>query len=133
MIGAESTSRQPANHGSLVGVTTRQCSPTWLPIPKVCLWKRVAACRPFVREKSASTRRLDESLGWSQEAFKAFAKALAGTVQSLSELVGVYRAHAPAYHSLAARIQATDWLIDQIVYKLYGLTEEEIAIVEGRR
>ena len=23
-------------------------------------------------------------------------------------------------------------LIDQIVYKLYGLTEEEIAIVEGR-
>lgn len=26
----------------------------------------------------------------------------------------------------------TDQLIDQIVYKLYGLTEEEIAIVEGR-
>lgn len=26
----------------------------------------------------------------------------------------------------------TDRLIDQIVYKLYGLTEEEIAIVEGR-
>jgi hypothetical protein len=26
----------------------------------------------------------------------------------------------------------SDRLIDQIVYKLYGLTEEEIAIVEGR-
>jgi hypothetical protein len=26
----------------------------------------------------------------------------------------------------------TDRLIDLIVYKLYGLTEEEIAIVEGR-
>jgi hypothetical protein len=25
----------------------------------------------------------------------------------------------------------TDYLIDQIVYQLYGLTEEEIAIVEG--
>jgi hypothetical protein len=25
----------------------------------------------------------------------------------------------------------TDWLIDQIVYKLYGLTDEEIKIVEG--
>jgi len=25
----------------------------------------------------------------------------------------------------------TDWLIDQIVYRLYGLTEEEIKIVEG--
>jgi hypothetical protein len=29
------------------------------------------------------------------------------------------------------RLAATDCLIDQIVYKLYGLTEEEIAIVEG--
>jgi hypothetical protein len=27
----------------------------------------------------------------------------------------------------------TDWLIDQIVYKLYGLTEEEIKIVESNR
>jgi hypothetical protein len=30
------------------------------------------------------------------------------------------------------RIALTDNLIDQIVYKLYGLTEEEIAIVEGK-
>ncbi len=30
------------------------------------------------------------------------------------------------------RIARTDTLIDQIVYKLYGLSEEEIAIVEGR-
>ena len=27
---------------------------------------------------------------------------------------------------------STDWLIDLIVYKLYGLADEEIAIVEGR-
>jgi hypothetical protein len=33
---------------------------------------------------------------------------------------------------LKAKIAATDSLIDLIVYKLYGLTEEEIAIVEGR-
>jgi len=26
----------------------------------------------------------------------------------------------------------TDWLINQIVYRLYGLTEEEIRIVEGK-
>jgi len=32
---------------------------------------------------------------------------------------------------LLARIEATDRLIDQIVYRLYGLTEEEIAVVEG--
>jgi len=32
---------------------------------------------------------------------------------------------------LKARIAATDALIDQIVYRLYGLTEEEIAVVAG--
>ena len=34
---------------------------------------------------------------------------------------------------LKTKIQATDNLIDQIVYKLYGLTPEEIRIVEGQR
>ena len=29
-------------------------------------------------------------------------------------------------------IEQTDELIDQIVYKLYGLTEDEIKIVEGK-
>jgi UDP-glucose 6-dehydrogenase len=33
---------------------------------------------------------------------------------------------------LMERIAATDGLIDQIVYKLYGLTEEEIGIVKGK-
>jgi hypothetical protein len=32
---------------------------------------------------------------------------------------------------LKEKLQLTDNLIDQIVYKLYGLTEEEIRIVEG--
>ncbi|MCL5036869.1 MAG: hypothetical protein M1269_07120 [Chloroflexi bacterium] len=32
---------------------------------------------------------------------------------------------------LKKKILETDALIDQIVYKLYGLTDEEIAIVEG--
>ena len=32
---------------------------------------------------------------------------------------------------LLSRIQGTDALIDQVVYQLYGLTDEEIAIVEG--
>jgi hypothetical protein len=30
------------------------------------------------------------------------------------------------------QIEATDQEIDALVYELYGLTEEEIAIVEGR-
>jgi hypothetical protein len=33
---------------------------------------------------------------------------------------------------LLAYIAATDRLIDRIVYQLYGLTEEKIAVVEGR-
>jgi len=31
------------------------------------------------------------------------------------------------------RIEATDQEIDALVYELYGLTEEEIAIVEGKQ
>jgi hypothetical protein len=34
--------------------------------------------------------------------------------------------------SLLKDTEATDRLIDRIVYQLYGLTEEEIAVVEGR-
>ena len=33
---------------------------------------------------------------------------------------------------LRERIGKTDELIDAVVYRLYGLTEEEIAIVEGK-
>ena len=32
---------------------------------------------------------------------------------------------------LDAKIEQTDQLIDEIVYELYGLSEEEIEIVEG--
>jgi len=34
---------------------------------------------------------------------------------------------------LKEKIKATDKLIDQIVYKLYGLNDEEIVVVEGRK
>lgn len=91
-----------------------------------------AALAPFVRAESKSARTLDESLAWDEAAFKAFVRALAGPVDGLSRLVKVYQQHAPRYRELVERIGRTDWLIDQIVYKLYGLTEEEIAIVEGR-
>jgi hypothetical protein len=94
------------------------------------LWK-AEVCRLFVDEESRSTRHLDDSLGWNEDAFKAFVKALAGPVSNLSDLVHVHRKHHPHYSDLLDRIGRTDVLIDQIVYKLYGLTEEEISIVEG--
>ncbi len=81
---------------------------------------------------SKRTRTLDESLAWDEAAFKGFVRALAGRVERLSGLVKVYHTHAPRYRELTERIDRTDWLIDQIVYQLYGLTDEEIAIVEGR-
>ena len=34
--------------------------------------------------------------------------------------------------SIETRISYTDTQIDRLVYELYGLTEEEIGIVEGR-
>ena len=34
--------------------------------------------------------------------------------------------------SIQRQIAATDAAIDKLVYELYGLTEEEIAIVEGK-
>ena len=48
---------------------------------------------------------------------------------------------ADVVHDLLARLagrmiemhEATGRLIDQIVYQLYGLTEEEIVVVEGNR
>ena len=47
-----------------------------------------------------------------------------------AQTVDVYREHHPPYKRLVERIASTDALIDQIVYRLYGLTEEEIAVVE---
>ena len=95
------------------------------------LWK-LPACRPHVREESGSRRTLVESLAWDEGAFIAFARALAGRVPNMSDLVAVYRRHGAGYRDLCTRLARTDWLIDQIVYKLYGLTDKEIAIVEGR-
>ncbi|MBS1251100.1 MAG: Modification methylase PaeR7I [Anaerolineales bacterium] len=91
------------------------------------------ACRPYVDPESRSTRHLDESLGWDADCFAAFAGMLAGKTSVTPPLLDVYRRHHPAYKTLTQRIAATDNLIDQIVYRLYGLTEEEIAVVEGER
>ena len=33
---------------------------------------------------------------------------------------------------LKGRLEKTDRLIDEVVYRLYGLTEEEVGVVEGR-
>ena len=47
------------------------------------------------------------------------------------QICGEWEASTEKLEPLLARIAATDWLIDLIVYRLYGLTEEEVAVVEG--
>lgn len=37
----------------------------------------------------------------------------------------------PLYLPFKGNLQKTDWLVDQIVYKLYGLSEKEIKLVEN--
>ena len=55
-----------------------------------------------------------------------------GNVADMSALVAVYKQYRQELAPLMRTIQRTDWLIDQVVYQLYGLTDEEIAIVEGK-
>ncbi|MBC8263432.1 MAG: N-6 DNA methylase [Anaerolineales bacterium] len=50
-----------------------------------------------------------------------------------SDLIqGEWEASVEKLRPLLARIATTDRLIDLIVYRLYGLTEEEVKVVEGR-
>ncbi|MDY6878589.1 MAG: hypothetical protein SWK90_20620 [Chloroflexota bacterium] len=47
------------------------------------------------------------------------------------QLAGEYERSLGKLLPLKARLAGTDRLIDLIVYRLYGLTEEEVAVVEG--
>ena len=49
----------------------------------------------------------------------------------LNKIKAEYEASMNSLSPLLAAIQATDRLIDQVVYQLYGLTDEDIAVVEG--
>jgi len=50
----------------------------------------------------------------------------------IDRLREAYAASLSSILPLKARLAATDALIDQVVYRLYGLTEEEIKVVEGK-
>lgn len=74
---------------------------------------------------------LDDFYRLDEAQFKWCLKAGLKKVANLSELVACFQHHRAILAPLATRIEATDRLIDQIVYRLYGLTKEEIAVVEG--
>ena len=56
---------------------------------------------------------------------------LRGRLKALDNLAELFRHRQPPIAVLDAQIVATDRLIDQIVYALYGLSVDETALVEG--
>ncbi len=69
--------------------------------------------------------------GLDEDCYEAFARLLAGKTTVTGPIIDIYREHHPPYKRLVERIASTDALIDQIVYRLYGLTADEIAVVKG--
>lgn len=55
-----------------------------------------------------------------------------GSRSNMVEIAHIYRKYHPRIAVLDEQLAQTDRLIIAIVYKLYGLTPEEVAIVEGR-
>ncbi|MBC7222167.1 Eco57I restriction-modification methylase domain-containing protein, partial [Candidatus Bipolaricaulota bacterium] len=53
------------------------------------------------------------------------------TYEFMAELRDAYERSLAKLRPIKERLRLTDGLIDQIVYRLYGLTEQEIALVEG--
>ena len=112
------------------------------------------------KEKKAQTRRflqwLETEMGHPVNELRLKTKlrefhegdfdALLGAIKANDKLLGrmahrsgfqedlrrEFDASMAALGPLKQRIAATDWLIDQIVYRLYGLTPDEVAVVEDR-
>ncbi|MFH1941437.1 MAG: hypothetical protein ABIL68_04975 [bacterium] len=55
------------------------------------------------------------------------------TPKLISEIKTQFEQSVSVLKPLIVHIEKTDWLIDQIVYRLYGLTEEEIRVVEVKK
>lgn len=93
--------------------------------------KTLTAAQEALGTKLAQEKlELDDFYRLNEAQFKWCLKARLKKVTNLSDLVACFQHHRVILAPLAANIEATDRLIDQIVYKLYRLTDEEIAIVE---
>jgi hypothetical protein len=97
---------------------------------KICLSDGITGLVNFSVFNNAN---LDESLGWDRDCYEAFARMLAGKTSVTGSMIDVYRDHHPPYKRLVERIASTDELIDQIVYRLYGLSDGEIAVAGGKQ
>jgi hypothetical protein len=74
---------------------------------------------------------------WSSDrADQALHDQMVALVETMLRLKQEHAAAEAAFsdqrHELAERIAYADQQIDALVYELYGLTDDEIAIIEGR-
>jgi hypothetical protein len=88
--------------------------------------------RAQLGELAGQTLGLDDFWQVNQAQWVWLLRQNLGQVAAMSGLVTVYERYHARLAPLMRRIRRTDWLIDQVVYRLYGLTEEEIGVVEGR-
>jgi hypothetical protein len=86
---------------------------TWVPISEIKKWARHVLVALAILKKNKRKLTADP-------ARRAFQEDLAAEFQDSVEKLS----------PLLLRIGETDRLVDQIVYKLYGLSDEEIGIVE---
>jgi len=77
---------------------------------------------------------LFEALGWDVANKAGHAEAYKDLIQEDAiKIGGTTKAPDYCFRIGGAQIDATDNEIDQLVYALYGLTQDEIVTVEGRR
>ena len=84
-------------------------------------------------QKGAPIKSLNEIQGVLRKNRKRCLLYEDGFKQALKDLEVEYEQSKACLEPLKNQLKATDELIDQIVYRLYGLTEEEITIVEGTK
>jgi hypothetical protein len=93
--------------------------------------QEVQSAQAQLGDLSEETLDLDDFWRLNQAQWVWLLRQNLGQVANMGNLVSVYQQRHHQLAPLMRRLQRTDWLIDQVVYQLYGLTEEEIQVVEG--
>lgn len=141
--------------GGYVGVKRKVLEPFGIPLPDKIDGKKFSSFAEHRIETEGHIQSVHESLqsllqskytlpklsrtleNWPALDFKGFLKELKKAKVSLSlaeeaEWLGYFTEQQAKAHALQAQIDKTDKEIDVLVYQLYGLTAEEVGVVEGR-
>jgi type I restriction-modification system DNA methylase subunit len=95
--------------------------------------KKLAEAQEMLGPLAQSNINLHEDISkLNEEQWKWLLKRRLGK-PDLVALVKVYRTYQPPLATLDKRIEGTEQVIDQVVYRLYGLTEEERVLVEKQK